>query len=70
MIRSHRLCLRLSSVALLVGLCATTANAQFSDLIRRVPPGANAVVAVNLQKALASPLASKENWKQDRQKAF
>ena len=43
--------------------------AQFGGLLARVPPRANAIVIVNIEKILASPIAEKENWRSDRTKA-
>lgn len=70
MLRMRFLRLQLMVALCVFGLGDHLVHAQFSDLIRRVPPGANAIIAINLQKALNSPLAKKEGWKQDRQKAF
>lgn len=63
---------RIAACIVLVTVFALTpvTQAQFTDLINRVPDQANTLIAVNLEKALASPLANKEHWKADRQHAW
>ena len=53
----------------LTGFLPTNAEAQFGGLLPRVPPRANAIVVVNVDKILESPLSQKENWDGDRQQA-
>ncbi|MFM9117185.1 MAG: hypothetical protein ACKOU6_13605 [Planctomycetota bacterium] len=68
--------MRLSSVfAALVGLLVSLASlasvqAQFEEMINRVPRDANAMVLVNGDKVFASPVAKRENWQANRQKMF
>ncbi len=57
-------------VVLMVLVLASVTQAQFTDLVNRVPDRANTVIAINLQKAVSSPLAQKENWAADRQQAW
>jgi hypothetical protein len=47
-----------------------TASAQFNSLARRVPNDTNAIVFIDVDKLMASPLAQKAGWKEDVQKAF
>jgi hypothetical protein len=47
-----------------------TANAQFNSLSRRVPNDTNAIVFIDVEKLMASPLAEASGWKGDVQKAF
>ncbi len=46
-----------------------TADAQFGGLTARIPSGANAIVILNVQKALASPLAKEQDWRGQQEKA-
>ena len=55
--------LSLSFLSVLV-LSATCVASDFSDLTRKVPQGANAVMAIDVAKTLASPLAVKNGWNQ------
>jgi hypothetical protein len=61
--------------ALLLGAAATIAVAQepqdpFRSLVQRLPRNANAVAILNLEKAFDSPLAIREGWKKNMEKAF
>ncbi|MDX1964874.1 MAG: hypothetical protein SFX18_17120 [Pirellulales bacterium] len=42
------------------------ANAQYLDLLKRVPGEANAVMLIDASKLFASPLAQKQEWRQKR----
>lgn len=44
--------------------------AEFTDLMRRLPEDANAVVVVNAAKVFGSPLAKREGWQQKYADAF
>src|SRR6185436_443098 len=44
--------------------------AQFEELAAKVPATANAIVLLDGQKLLASPLATREGWKQKYEQAF
>ena len=46
------------------------AVAQFEQLAAKVPSQANAIVLLDAQKLLASPLAVKEGWKEKYEQAF
>jgi hypothetical protein len=56
--------------ALVALLPSLRARASFPSLAERLPPAANAMVAINAEKVLNSPLATKEGWRQDLQKAW
>lgn len=45
-------------------------GADFADLIKQVPATANALVMVNAEAILNSPIAKRENWQADREKRF
>ena len=62
----------LCRVLLLGSLFAITqeADAQFDDLIRRVPENANAIALVNAERIFASEIAKRENWQSDHDKRF
>ena len=53
--------------ALLAIALASQVRASFQTLAERLPPATNALVAVNVDKILNSPLATQENWRQDIQ---
>jgi hypothetical protein len=47
-----------------------TANAQFEQLVNKVPSSANAIVFLNVEKIMMSPVALKENWKTEHRKTY
>lgn len=53
-------------------LSATPAVAQhgFEELLKRTPPGANAIVLINVEKTLDSPVAKARDWKTKLGEAF
>ena len=55
---------------LAVLVMAGPAAAQFRDLVSHVPNGANALVILNVEKILSSPLGEREGWKSNLEKAF
>jgi hypothetical protein len=57
---------------LLVAVCTTASWGQtpLEELAAKIPASANAVVLVDAERLLASPLATKENWKGRYEKAF
>ncbi len=60
-----------AAVACVLSLGNNAANAaEFTDLMRRLPAGANAVVVINAAKVFASPLAQREGWQQKYASAF
>jgi len=65
--------------AAVVVLCASllrggfgppVAHAQFQELLRRVPASPNVLVVLNAQKIFDSPIARREGWKQNYERAF
>jgi hypothetical protein len=46
------------------------ANADFAELVRRVPADANAVVLIDCQRLFASPIAVRDGWKKKYQADF
>ena len=54
-----RLSVSLFSVLVLSATCTAS---DFNDLVRKVPQGANAVMAIDVAKTLATPLAKKNGW--------
>lgn len=68
----HRYAVRMVGMGLGLLLVAQIAQAQedFGSLLNRVPRNSNAVVLLNLEKALQSPLGQKEGWAQKVEKAF
>lgn len=61
-------------VALAGMLCSVVftqpVQAQFEEMINRVPRDANAMVLVNGDKVFSSPIAKRENWQANRRKMF
>jgi hypothetical protein len=67
----RRLPLVLSCTALfLAAVASRPAAAQFEDLAAKVPATANAIVLLDGQKLMASPLAAREGWKQKYEQTF
>jgi len=58
------------SAALLVGLTAATASAQYEDLLRRIPATANAIMVVNVKGLHDSPLGRAEGWKDQMEESY
>ncbi len=54
------------SLLLVVALFATTgtATANFYELLRRVPESANAIILIDVERMLMSPIAMKEKWRE------
>jgi hypothetical protein len=46
------------------------AMAQIDQLVQRVPSSANALVLINVDKIMSSPVAQAESWEADRSKRF
>ncbi|HEX5102201.1 MAG TPA: hypothetical protein VFV87_00215 [Pirellulaceae bacterium] len=64
-------CASLSFAHLFLGLVlAAPAAAQFEALAAKVPSTANAIVLLDGQKVMSSPLAEKEGWKEKYEAAF
>jgi hypothetical protein len=59
-----------SILSLLVALWVSPAAAQFNELAAKIPSSANAIVLLDGPKLLASPLATKEKWKEQYEQAF
>jgi hypothetical protein len=49
-------------------LIARHSLASFRDLAYRVPEGANAVMVVNVEKLLSSPLGQQEHWREEQER--
>jgi hypothetical protein len=56
--------------AAVVILSANLAKAQFGDLIVRLPKSANAVVLLNIEKIVNSPMGIREGWGKKIEKSF
>src|SRR5688572_19314544 len=55
---------------LILGLISASAQAQFDELARQIPSSANAVVLVNVEKLMSSPIAIRDKWADRRDNAF
>jgi hypothetical protein len=53
------------SLLWVVAVFATTgtATANFYELLRRVPESANAIILIDVERMLMSPIAMKEKWR-------
>lgn len=60
-----------SGIAIVVWavLAACSAEAQFSELLQRVPPSVNTMVLLNAEKLLDSDIAVREGWRKDFERA-
>ncbi len=69
---NRTLIVSLAVCLLVVGnfLAPDRAAAQFQELAAKVPTSANAIVLLDAQKLMASPLAQKEGWKEKYEEAF
>jgi hypothetical protein len=54
----------------LLGVVPSRAQDAFRKLVDHVPRSANAVVILNVEKILSSPLAVSEGWKENLEKSF
>ncbi len=50
--------------------CSAAVHADFGNLTFMLPRSSNAIVLLNVEQALASPLAKEENWREGSEKAF
>lgn len=50
--------------------CAVAWSQQFSDLISRIPSGANTLVLLNVDKILNSPVAVREDWRSKHEQTY
>jgi len=57
-------------ITLTVALLASRATAEFKDLLGRIPSDANAIVAIDIDQLMKSPLAGREGWKQKQANAY
>ena len=55
---------------IVLSIQAQAVQAQFRELISRVPSGANAVVLLNVEKAKDSPFGVQQGWKENLERAF
>lgn len=55
---------------IVLGIQVQAAQAQFRELLSRLPGGANAVVLLNVEKAMDSPFGVAQGWRENAQKAF
>ena len=61
---------RLAGFVILGLLLVRPAAAQFEPLAAKIPQTANAIVLLDTQKIMASPIAQKEGWKDKYEEAF
>lgn len=57
----------IASVALTVDGAAA---AEFSQLVRCIPPDANALILIDVEQTLAAPLAQRQGWSRDLEEAY
>ncbi|MCH7729083.1 MAG: hypothetical protein IH991_21765, partial [Planctomycetes bacterium] len=61
---------RILILGLYTTLGANVAHAQFHDLTKRIPDGANTIILIDVDKLLNSPIGKKEGWRDQHLKAF
>ena len=59
----RRFAIRWTFLALVVFGSATAASANYFELLRRVPDSSNAVILIDVERILMSPIAMKEKWR-------
>ena len=69
MIRQARFHTPLAATILAL-IAAAPACGQFDELLRKLPPGANAIVLLDAEQIFASPVATAGGWKQHYDSAF
>lgn len=57
-------------IAGLIAWIARPANAQFRDLVAKLPKSANSILLLNVTKAVNSPMGVREGWKKRIEKSF
>src|SRR5260221_618593 len=67
-LRGWLLCISMAGGLALVAV--QPAKAQFRDLVAKLPKSANAVVLLNVAKAVNSPMGIREGWKKKVEKSF
>ncbi len=55
---------------LLVAFMATSAEAQFAKLVKRIPESVNTIILLNAEKVFNSEIALREGWKTNFEKAI
>ena len=55
---------------LTVGLIAPSTEAQFANLVKRVPGSVNTIILLNAQKVLNSEIALREGWRTNFERAI
>lgn len=59
-----------AGIAFIAIACIAAAHADFKDLLGRIPGEANAIVIIDVEKALNSPLGMREKWKEMQANAY
>jgi hypothetical protein len=65
-----KLALQAAVAALMLMIQPGTARANGDPLLARIPAAANALVVIDVEATLASPLAIRQNWKQAHEDAY
>lgn len=68
--RSGNCGLLLLAGAIVIGPIAAARGQQFDELAKRLPAGANAVVLLNVDKILSSPMGVVEGWKTKHEQRY
>ena len=63
-IRRLRLAYRWLPSAMILSMAAGSATANYYELLRRVPDSANAIILIDVERMLMSPIAMKEKWRE------
>jgi hypothetical protein len=50
--------------AMILSMATGSATANYYELLRRVPESANAIILIDVERMLMSPIAMKEKWRE------
>src|SRR4029450_4802390 len=70
MFRNLAFALLSCSLAIASTIVPRPASAQFEQLAAKIPSTANAIVLLDAQRIMASPIAQQEGWKERYEQAF
>jgi hypothetical protein len=63
-------CFVFAAVGCALGIARPLDAADFNDLLRRVPPGANAMMLIDANAVMKSPIAVRNGWKSKQEAAY
>jgi hypothetical protein len=63
-------CFVFAAVGCALAVARPVDAANFNDLLRRIPPGANAVMLIDANAVMKSPIAVRDGWKSKQEAAY